>query len=301
MSKNKAQAQAQEQDKQVDVKLEQTMQANYGMSAEEFFALSPKEQWSLASTDKVASEATARVASLMASTTHEVGKDEMVFVGDKELTVQALKQTVVTAQTLIAYSKVSNMALSCEMGKLTKAGVERDGFKSVTSFIKQAFGAQQDVNTLGRYYRVGRIFGDPATHTWKRPIPADVSITNLGVCLSLIDTSDIDKWSDTECMSAFNSFMDKYVYTDKIALRSSLQTIRKDVKAILNPDTADIPATAQEVQEGEQEQAQDVEITPEVEAQQAQDSAREAVDILYTYFAGRDDVIALIAQIADLI
>lgn len=280
MSKNKAQAQAQ---------------------AQQEHALSPVERWELASTDKVASEASARVASLMASTTHEVGKDEMVLVGDKELTVHALKQTVVTAQTLIAYSKVSNMALSCEMGKLTKAGVERDGFKSVTSFIKQAFGAQQDVNTLGRYYRVGRIFGDPATHTWKRPIPADVSITNLGVCLSLIDTTDIDKWTDAECDKAFNTFMDLYVYTDKIALRSSLQTIRKDVKVILNPDTADIPSTAQEIPMQEQEQAQDVEITPEVEAQQAQDNAREAVDLLYTYFAGRDDVIALIAQIADAI
>lgn len=282
MSKNKAQEQAQQEQEQAQ-------------------ALTPVEKWVIASTDKVASEASARVATLMASTTHEVGKDEMVLVGDKELTVQALKQTVVTAQTLIAYSKVSNMALSCEMGKLTKAGVERDGFKSVTSFIKQAFGAQQDVNTLGRYYRVGRIFGNPVTHTWKSPIPADVSITNLGVCLSLIDTTDIDKWTDAECDKAFNLFMDAYVYTDKIALRSSLQTIRKDVKAILNPDTADIPATAQEVQEGEQEQAQDVEVTPEMEAQQEQDNAREAVDLLYTYFAGRDDVIALIAQIADLI
>ena len=281
MSKNKAQEQAQQEQAQ---------------------ALTPAEKWEIASTDKVASEASARVASLMASTTHEVGKDEMVLVGDKELTVQALKQTVVTAQTLIAYSKVSNMALSCEMGKLTKGGVERDGFKSVTSFIKQAFGAQQDVNTLGRYYRVGRIFGDPATHTWKRPIPADVSITNLGVCLSLIDTSDIDKWTDAECAKAFNTFMDLYVYTDKIALRSSLQTIRKDVKAILNPDTEPIPTTAQEVQEqaqdGQQEQEQEQETdVPATE----QDNAREAVDTLYTYFAGRDDVIALIAQIADLI
>ena len=269
-------------------------------------ALTPVEvrnKYTELSSDMASNVALSAVANLMTATVHEVGKDEVVMVGDKELTSMTLKQAVVTADTLINYSKVSTMALAVEMGRLVKAIVERDGFKSVNTFIKKAFGSALDENTISRYYKVGRIFGDPDTHAWKRPIPADVSITNLGVCLSLFKGVDVSTMTDNEVDTLFNEFMDEYVYTERIALRSTLKTIRKDVNAILNPDTADIPTTAEDVTDGEQgDTSENAPQTNENSVSEVQRVyvAQEHVTALMEYFKGADDsIMTALATLAE--
>lgn len=227
-------------------------------------------------------------------------REMLVNVGEKEITAVELKRSVVTARTLIEYANISTMCLACEMGKLSKADVEKEGFKSVISFVKTAFGSRLDENTISRYYKIGRVFGDAYTHKWRKGIPADVSITNLGVCLSLLPKDvDVSKLSDDELDVVFNEFYDIYVDTEKIHLRNSLKGIREEVKIILHPEKADIPVKAEEVDSDENSDENSTQT--DENSGESMETIYNALDVLMTYFKGNDRAMdALTALYAEL-
>ena len=93
-----------------------------------------------------------------------------VMVGQKQLTNDTMRIVTVTARTIAKFEKESTTALSIELGKVTKELAKAEGFTSVKRFCATALPHLSD-SRIWELYTVGRLFGNPDTHTWKNPIP----------------------------------------------------------------------------------------------------------------------------------
>lgn len=221
------------------------------------------------------------------------------LAGGKEITSTELKRSYVTTASLLASAEISNMALVCELGKVTKKVAEKDGFKSVMDYLRNAFGSRLDTNTLSRYYRVGRIFASRTEIGWKNGISNGVSITNLGQVLALIDIkwTDLDSMSETDINVIYDKFVADYIDTELIHLNALNKVLRDEIKDIKNP--AIISATAEEVTtEPSTDTDTDTDTQPSpVKVVDTADKAREALDTLYTYFRGNDRALEALALV----
>ena len=218
-----------------------------------------------------------------------------ITVGEKELTDITLKTVTVTAQTIRAFQKESTKALCCELAKLDKETAKHDGF-SVSSFIKNAL-PDLAYSTAHEYYVVGRMFGNPTTHTWKSPIPSSATVSNLSaVAKALCNTEKIDEATEKDLNARFAEFITKYIETGLIHLNATEKDLRKEIKDIKNPA---IPVTATEVTEQEQEQEQEQAKT--ISKVSDTEQAQEAFNILFAFFRGNDKAIeALTTALAEL-
>lgn len=223
--------------------------------------------------------------------------DMVVKVGEKDLTDKTLKNVTVTAQTLQAFAGVSTKALCCKLSEVDTETAKHDGFK-VMAFITGAL-PNLAPSTARLYYLVGRIFGDSATMTWRQPVPSSVSISNLTDLVKakgLINTTKIEEATEKDLVARFEEFIRKYVDTGLIHLNATQKDLRAEIKAIQNPDKADIVTTAEDVTDTEQEQDTKSTDVPATEQEQEQD-ARLALDTLFTYFKGNDKVLEYLSLV----
>ena len=220
------------------------------------------------------------------------------LAGGKEITSTELKRSYVTTASLLASAEISSIALVCELAKVTKKVAEKDGFKTVMDYLRNAFGARLDTNTLSRYYRVGRIFASRSDLKWRDGIPASVSITNLGQVLALIDIkwTDLDSMDEPTLSKIFDKFYADYIETEKLHLNALNKVLRDEIKDIKNP--AIIEATAEEVtsdtstSDTSNTSADTVKVDEDAERAS---TARDSIDYLYQYFRGNDKALEALA------
>lgn len=207
---------------------------------------------------------------------------------------------------LTQVARISVKALCIELGHLDIEGVKKAGIKGgFNGFISKCFGRDLDTNTAQRYRRIGKVFGrsyvdetGKTQYMWHEPISQDVSVTNLGQVLSLVDLpKEWEDMEDAEIFKLYKRFIDNYVLTGKISLDSTLKDLRQAMKD-LKTEVATVNAT--EVS-SEPVQAQEKEVTPEMVQAEKTEEATMAVQTLYTYFEGNTTVLAMLAQIAEAI
>ena len=204
--------------------------------------------------------------------------EDSFTLGEKVVKDKALTTYHARSAVLVSAKAISDKALCIECGRVTPADVEKIGYSSVPAFIMDCFGSALDSNTIQRYIRVGKVFGDYTSdgYKWKAPISQAVSVTNLGQIIALVfedmpkEKRDVYKLSDTELNQLFDRFVEKYRPDEDGGL--PLQGTNKALRKYLNELKAEanvIPTTAEEV---ESTPADDIELTPEVEAEDKRES-----------------------------
>lgn len=201
--------------------------------------------------------------------------EDSFTLGEKVVKDKALTTFHARGSVLLTAKGISDKALSIECGRVNASDVEKIGYSSVPAFIMDVFGTALDSNTIQRYIRIGKIFGDRTAdgYKWKEPISQAVSVTNLGQILALVfedlpkEKRDVYKLSDSELNQLFDSFVEKYRPDEDGGL--PLQGTNKALRKYLNELKADknvIPSTAEEVDSTPEESAEE-EVTPEMEAE----------------------------------
>lgn len=181
--------------------------------------------------------------------------EESFTIGEKVVKDKALTTYHARASILVTARQISDKALCIECGRLSIADVEKIGFSSVTAFINEIFGSSLDSNTINRYVRVGKVFGDYTSdgYRWKEPISQAVSVTNLGQIIGMVfedlpkEKRDVYKLSRAELNTLFDNFCEKYRPDEDGGM--PLQGTNKALRKYLNELKADknvIPTTATE-------------------------------------------------------
>lgn len=179
-------------------------------------------------------------------------------LGEKVVKDKALTTYHARASVLVTAKSISDKALCIECGRVNPSDVEKIGYSSVSAFINDCFGNALDSNTINRYIRVGKVFGDYTAdgYKWKAPISQAVSVTNLGQIIAMVfedlpkDKKDIYKLSEKELNDLFDEFVEKYRPDEDGGL--PLQGTNKALRKYLNDLKAkaeEIPTTAEEVTE----------------------------------------------------
>ncbi len=199
-------------------------------------------------------------------------KEDSFTLGDVVVKDSALTTYHARSSILVTARAISDKALCIECGRVNPEDVEKIGFSSVSAFINECFGNALDNNTIQRYIRVGKVFGDYIAdgYKWKAPISQAVSVTNLGQIIALVfedlpkEKRDVFKLTRDELNTLFDNFCKKYRPDEDggMPLQGTNKALRKylsDIKA----DKDVIPATASEVEAPAE--ATEEEVTPEVE------------------------------------
>ena len=146
--------------------------------------------------------------------------------------------TLVTIEQLTYVRKASLKALVLSFGKITDKVAESVGLKSAKALIKAKFPEYSD-NTISKYRRIALLFSnnteDATDFTFCEYIPQDTPISNLDVILTLFKDIDVEKASYEEREKALCDFYDKYIITDTLHLCTSQQSLKKEVREIVNP------------------------------------------------------------------
>ncbi len=219
-------------------------------------------------------------------------ENRKITVGEKELSDLTLKKVVVTAETINAFSKVSAMALCCELGKVDKETAKHDGFK-VNAFIEKAL---PDISPAQarRYYVIGRLFGDPNTHEWRRPIVSSVTFTALDiVAKAFCNCEKLDEATEKDRVARFDEFVAKYIKTGKLHLNGTIADLKQEIADL---KSTVINSTAQEIK-GNEAQGNEAQGNEAPAKAQETETAREAINALYAYFKGNVKVQEYLALI----
>ena len=186
-------------------------------------------------------------------------EDEFAL-GEKVVRDKALTTYHARASVLITAKSISDKALCIECGRVTLEDVEKVGYSTVPAFINDCFGSTLDTNTIQRYIRIGKVFGDYTAdgYKWKAPISQAVSVTNLGQIIALVfedvpkDKRDVYKLSATELNNLFDAFCEKYHpdMDNGMPLQGTNKALRKYL-ADLKADKDTIPTTAEDVTDNE--------------------------------------------------
>lgn len=230
--------------------------------------------------------------------TNEDGSVELlpVNVGEKAIEDPTLRKVTVTARTIEKFSKVSNVALSVELGQVNKELAKKEGFSTVKRYCALALPSLSDSRIM-ELYTVGRLFGNPETHKWKAPIPEQASITNLSaVAKAFCNTKKLDEATPEDIAERFSAFCRDYL--DRLDLTDTLSELRKAIHEIQNP-TLEVNAT--EVTEGEaqpegQTEGEAQPETVEGEVVSDREEAQKAFDFLFKYFRGNSEAVEALSQ-----
>lgn len=181
--------------------------------------------------------------------------EDSFTLGEKVVKDKALTTYHARASVLVTAKSISDKALCIECGRVNPSDVEKIGFSSVPAFINECFGNALDTNTIQRYIRIGKVFGDYTTdgYRWKAPISQAVSVTNLGQIIALVfedlpkEKRDVYKLSDTELNMLFDTFCDKYRPDEDggLPLQGTNKALRKYLSE-MKADADTIPTTATE-------------------------------------------------------
>lgn len=214
-------------------------------------------------------------------------------------------RTMVDMETLCNLETVSKKAFAIACGRLTTENAKEVGLKTPLDLLVHTFGKKYSRNTLSKYRRISKIFAKPCeadkiTYEWRDGIDSLVSVSNLDVVLTLVkDCENVDTMSDTELSNAFETFYANYVATERIHLNYSQSELKKEVKAIINPDSI-IDGEAKEVNTPE-DTANDTE-TSETEVnheEEAKIEVSEAISIISNYFKGDSEVEAFMLTLIE--
>lgn len=220
----------------------------------------------------------------------------VVAVGEKVLEDATMRKVTVTARTIEKFAKVSNVALSIELGQVTKELAKKEGFSSVVRYGGLALPSLSD-SRIKELYTVGRLFGNPETHKWKAPIPEQASITNLSaVAKAFCNTKKLDEATPEDIAERFTAFCRDYL--DRLDLTDTLTDLRKAIHDIQNP-TIDTTATEITDGEGEVQTEGQTEGQPEVvqgEVVSEREEAQKAFDFLFNFFRGNAEAVEALSQ-----
>ena len=219
----------------------------------------------------------------------EDGNRLTVKVGEQEIKSDEVAKVVVTTRTIAKFNAISSVMGAIDMGAVDKEQAKKEGFTTVYRMFENAIPSLSD-SRIREMYTVGRIFGDVTTHKWKAPIPEKATITNLSCIAKKLNLGKkIDEATAEDIANRFNLFCDKCLnIAEPIDLAGTLADVRKAIDNILKDDNA-IKTTYTEVgkgeQDGQQEQKQD----------RTTDDVREALNLLYTYFAGNSKAVEYVS------
>ena len=203
-------------------------------------------------------------------------------------------RSLVDMETLCNLETVSKKAFCIACGRLTPENAKEVGLKSALDLLVKTFGKKYSRNTLSKYRRISRIFAKPCTldkitYEWRDGIDALVSVSNLDVVLTLVEgCENVDEMTDKELSNAFETFYANYIATERVHLNSAQSELKKEVKAIINPDSI-IDGEAKEVGETEtpSETPSETEVNHEEEAKI---EVSEAINLISAYFKGDEEV-----------
>ena len=231
-------------------------------------------------------------------------KDENGLIFRKEIRTPALVSALANMEALAFASKISSKGLSIEIGALDLESLKKEGFKSVSDFVQSAdFGVMLDSNTINRYRRVGKAFGiksiseDGKTMYRWYGIDNDVTVTNIGAILSLIDFPEkFESATIDELHECIDVFVSRYIDTDKLHLSAPLKTLRAEIKAL---SEIVLDTTATEVTEGATEDA--TEDATEGATEVIEENAIIHIDALRITFKGNKKALDMLSKLADML
>lgn len=208
-------------------------------------------------------------------------------------------RTMVDMETLCNLETISKKAFCIACGRLTVENAKEVGLKSPLDLLVKTFGKKYSRNTLSKYRRISKIFSKPIedgkiTYEWREGIDSFVSVSNLDVVLTLVkDCENVDEMSEKELKNAYLTFHANYIATERIHLNFSQSELKKEVKAIINPDSI-IDGVAKEVGDNETEannttetEASETEVNKEEEAKM---EVSEAIATISNFFKGDSEV-----------
>ena len=152
----------------------------------------------------------------------------------RKLRNEVAVETVSKLYTFLNLSKATIKGSVLGMATLTKENAESVGLKSVKALIKAIFKEYSD-NTIDKYIRIGRIFGNDDKSNWREEIEPTTSVSNLDVVLTLFDGKDKECETLAEYKALFDDFYTKYIDTEKIHLWKSQKALKEEVSNILHP------------------------------------------------------------------
>ena len=247
--------------------------------------------------EPVANTVIEKMLSLAPAVVDEKGNRTMaVMVGQQAIEDVAIAKAVVNMRTIAQFTRVSSIAGAIEMGQLTKEDAKKEHFTGVKRMLSMAVPSLSESRIM-EMYTVGRIFGDIDTHEWRSPIPKGCTITALSqLAKAFVKCDKLDEATEVDVRSRFDAFVAQHIADDApypidpllplTALREAIKQVKKDMEAPSVTFTEVGNGQQDGKQDGQQDGKQD---GKQAEQQQTTADVREALNLLFTFFAGNAD------------
>ena len=200
---------------------------------------------------------------------------------------------------------MSTQGMCITSARISKKTAEKAGYKSVVDML-HAIHPTLSKNTLGKYYRIGKIFGDVDGdgYKWRVGVPTGTSVSNLDVVLTLFDKVDVDKLTDKELSDKFDDFWQEYIVGDKIHLQATQKVLKEEVRNIKNPPIDNkVNKIVVNDNDGDgdgdnnEPKKVDGEVVKQTEQEKRQEEIRHAISVLSTYYENNPDVNKIIMEL----